>query len=210
MSSRNSILNRLKASQRDVAAQPVWSSQRNYADLTAQFTQALTAAGGEVYQAADAAAALAQLGHLFEALQPERVVMNREQPLLDADLPQRWPGIAWHLVGDDDAALRSACVSADIGLSLCDAALAETGTVAVSSGPGKSRLVTLLPPVHVAFVPASRLTADLFTWTSSRHGRLPANTSLVSGPSKSADIGLTLAVGVHGPKRFISIVVASL
>ncbi|MEZ4767250.1 MAG: LUD domain-containing protein [Caldilineales bacterium] len=75
----------------------------------------------------------------------------------------------------------------------------------VTSGPGRSRLVPLLPPVHIALAPTSRLTSDLFTWTAQRGGDVPSNLTLITGPSKTADIEQTLAIGVHGPKRFIVI-----
>ena len=106
-------------------------------------------------------------------------------------------------------------------MSGAEAALAETGTVVVSSGPGRSRLVTLLPPVHVVMVPQSKLTNDLFTWMTAGGGGtqaggitqaggylagdgvMPANVVLVSGPSKTADIEFTLTLGVHGPGRVV-------
>ena len=94
-------------------------------------------------------------------------------------------------------------------MSGVDAALAETGTVVVSSGPGRSRLTTLLPPVHLALAPTSSLTNDIFTlvktstWRAARGGEMPAAMTLISGPSKTADIEQTMAIGVDGPKRFI-------
>lgn len=66
-------------------------------------------------------------------------------------------------------------------------------------------MVSLLPPIHIALVPTSKLTADIFTWAATRQGDLPANTVFISGPSKTADIEMTLVKGVHGPKRFIVI-----
>jgi L-lactate utilization protein LutC len=75
----------------------------------------------------------------------------------------------------------------------------------VSSGPGRSRLATLLPPVHIALVPTSRMTTDIFTFTAARQGELPANMVFISGPSKTGDIEQTMSIGVHGPKRFIVI-----
>jgi L-lactate dehydrogenase complex protein LldG len=106
-------------------------------------------------------------------------------------------------VGQTPGDLKAVCAAADVGISGADAALAETGSVVISSGPGRSRLATLLPPVHVALVSTTLLTSDLFTWTAARQGDLPANVVLVSGPSKTADIEQVLAIGVHGPKRFI-------
>jgi L-lactate utilization protein LutC len=101
--------------------------------------------------------------------------------------------------------LREFAASADVGITRVDAALAETGSLVISSGKWKGRVVSLLSPVHIAFAPVSRLTTDIFTWLVTRQNPWPANTVLVSGPSKTADIEQTLAVGVHGPKRVIVI-----
>jgi L-lactate utilization protein LutC len=111
----------------------------------------------------------------------------------------------WLVTGKSAEDFRSFSSTADIGLSMAEAALAETGTVVVSSGPGLSRLTALLPPVHLVLVPTSCLTADIFTWTSTRGEPLPSAITLISGPSKTADIEQTLTTGVHGPKRFIAV-----
>ncbi len=90
---------------------------------------------------------------------------------------------------------------ADIGLSTAEWAVAETGSVVITSGPGKGRTVTLLPPVHVAAVPADRIlpnVADAIRLYA-EHGRLPANISFHTGPSRSGDIEQSLTIGVHGP-----------
>ena len=90
-----------------------------------------------------------------------------------------------------------------------DAALAETGSLVVTSGPGKSRMVSLLPPVHIALVPVSRLTNDIFTYMAAQGNNtpdtMPANRVFITGPSKSGDIEQILALGMHGPKRCIVI-----
>lgn len=182
-----------------------WQSQRNYENLAEQFTEAVTAVHGECFRAGDLEQALLRLGRLLYELGAERVVANDEPPLSQLDFPGLWPDVEWHIVERSEGDLRQACERADAGLSSADAALAETGSLALSSGPGKSRLATLLPPVHIALVPTSRLTPDLFTWTGTRTDHIPANLTLVSGPSKTADIEQTMAIGVHGPERFIVI-----
>ena len=108
-------------------------------------------------------------------------------------------------MGETEGDLRAFCAEADAGLSGAGAALAETGSIIISSGPTNSRLATLLPPVHLALVPTSCLTADLFTWLAARRGEWPAALTMISGPSKTSDIEQTLITGVHGPKRFIVI-----
>ena len=65
----------------------------------------------------------------------------------------------------------------------------------------KGRSVTLLPPVHVAVVPVDRVleTVPDAIAKYAESGRVPANLTFHTGPSKSGDIEMTLAVGVHGP-----------
>ncbi len=200
---RDAILARLRAQGREAAHPPPWRSRPPTDDLAGAFTQALTAASGEVIRATTWEEAAERLGALLGQLGARRVVANTEPPLDGLDLPARWPQIAWHIVGQTEGDLRAFCASADVGLSGAQAALAATGTVAVHSGPGHSRLATLLPPVHVALVPTGALAPDLFTWAAARQGRLPSALTLISGPSKTADIEQTLAIGVHGPRRFI-------
>ncbi len=205
MNPRDEILGRLKQARRDEPLPPPWQSRRDFPDLAARFVQALTAVKGEVHQVDSLAAAYDQANQLLRQMEAEKVVLNDERPL--HNLP-RLPHITYHQVGQDDAALRDFCASADAGLTCADAALAETGTIIVTSGPGKSRLVSLLPPVHMALVSTAVLTTDLFTWTASFNRQLPANLNFISGPSKTADIEQTMAVGVHGPKRFIVVLYA--
>ncbi|HTY98407.1 MAG TPA: LUD domain-containing protein [Rhodocyclaceae bacterium] len=98
----------------------------------------------------------------------------------------------------------------DAGFSVATAAVAATGTLVFASGPRAPRTLSLVPPLHVALVPAERLHADLYS-AMSREGwdaALPTNLIMVSGPSKTADIQQTLAYGAHGPKELLVIVVA--
>ncbi len=206
MTAREEILGRLKRITRPEAVPPAWQSRRQYADLADAFTKALISVKGEVIRAKNLEEALRQLGSLLEDLQARQVVANDEPPLSDIDLSNRWPSLDWHIVGRTSGDLRAFCASADVGLSSASAALAETGSVVIESGAGRSRLSTLLPPVHIALVSTAVLTPDIITWSVARQGTaLPANLTLVSGPSKTADIEQTLTIGVHGPKRFIVI-----
>jgi L-lactate utilization protein LutC len=203
---RADILSTLRSKVRkEQVPPPVWQSRRQFDDLAARFAEALTSVGGEVIQAESLDAALSCLGDLLHALDARRVVANDEPPLSDHDLPARWPEIEWHIVGRTAGDLRAFSTSADVGLSGADAALAETGSVVVSSGPGRSRLATLLPPVHVALVSTAQLATDIFTWTAARQKTRPASATVITGPSKTADIEQVLAIGVHGPGRFVVI-----
>lgn len=203
MNSREKILGKLKDKARPAEAVGAWESLRAFDDLAARFEQSLAAVAGEVRRAADWEAALDALQSFLAEIGAERGVANGAAELGNMDLAAYLPGQTWRVAGAAD--FRAFCATADVGVSGAAAALAETGTVIVQSGSEQSRLATLVPPVHVVLLPESKLTADLFTWTAARGGKLPANMTLISGPSKTADIGLTLAIGVHGPKRFVVI-----
>lgn len=203
--SRSQILARL-ATRPGVPALPqAWQSDRQFDDLAERFTTSLTKAHGEVFRASSWEEAVEQVDVILRELNVSRAVMNDEARLGQLQVKERWGDIAWHVVGDPAGNLREACTEADIGLTSVSAALAETGSLVITSGQGLSRLVSLLPPVHLALVPLSYLTTDIFTWTAGRSGTLPSNLVLVSGPSKTADIEMTLSVGVHGPKRLLVI-----
>ena len=87
--------------------------------------------------------------------------------------------------------------------------IAETGGLLLAPGPREPRLLSLVPPVHLALLRADRIFDTLhqaFRELGWIRG-LPANALVISGPSKTADIEQTLAYGVHGPKRLIVVLV---
>ncbi len=97
----------------------------------------------------------------------------------------------------------------DAGFTTTRGGLADTGGLILWPSPEEPRLLSLVPPMHIALLDASRIHDSL--WHALREerwaGRLPPNALLVSGPSKTADIEQTLAYGVHGPKRLVVVAV---
>jgi L-lactate dehydrogenase complex protein LldG len=98
--------------------------------------------------------------------------------------------------------------SYDVGISTAQAAIAETGTLVLDSADERHRLVSLVPPVHIAIVDASRICETLGEALALlRNGKdLSRAVTFVTGPSRTADIELTLTVGVHGPQELYVIV----
>ncbi len=103
-----------------------------------------------------------------------------------------------HRADPDDAKVR-------VGLTGADAALAATGSLVIGSGPGKPRQASLLPVVHIAVISADQIVADLESWMAYQRTqgleqfRSRSNIIVVSGPSRTADIGMELVMGAHGP-----------
>ena len=77
--------------------------------------------------------------------------------------------------------------------------LADTGSVVLAAAPGEPRARSLLPDVHVSLLREDRILPGLEELFAAVGDRLPSALAIVTGPSRSADIEQTLAVGVHGP-----------
>ncbi len=87
---------------------------------------------------------------------------------------------------------------AEIGFTLADWAIAESGSILLSAGPGRRRLGSLAPELHVCFLPRANLLGTL----EEALPRLTERTSvLITGASRTADIEGVLVRGVHGPKE---------
>jgi L-lactate dehydrogenase complex protein LldG len=120
-------------------------------------------------------------------------------------LPQRAELIqAVHGAGLSEVASRSLQPTrrADAGLSAAKLGVAETGSVLLHSS-SDDRLVELCVDVHLVVLPADSLVSTLdeaFEVLREISSRPPAYATLVSGPSRSADIERTLTIGVHGPR----------
>jgi L-lactate dehydrogenase complex protein LldG len=97
-----------------------------------------------------------------------------------------------------------------VGVTGVFAALAETGTLMLASGPDTPATASLLPETHVAIVPAGRIVRRMEEgWALARAelGELPRAVNFVSGPSRTADIDQTLVLGAHGPYRLHMVIV---
>ena len=96
----------------------------------------------------------------------------------------------------------------DVGISTAQAAIAETGTLVLDSACERHRLVSLVPPVHIAIVDASRIVETLGEALAllRRDKEISHAVTFVTGPSRTADIELTLAIGVHGPQELYVII----
>jgi L-lactate dehydrogenase complex protein LldG len=109
----------------------------------------------------------------------------------------------------DREELRALCASADFGITSAEYALADTGTLVTFSNSREARLVSLLPPAHIAVLPRERMLSgldELFTL----HPHPSSETSamvLITGPSRTADIEQILVRGVHGPGRVVVVLV---
>jgi L-lactate dehydrogenase complex protein LldG len=89
------------------------------------------------------------------------------------------------------------------------AAVAETGTLILWPDEHEPRLMSLVPPVHIVLLDAGRIYNTFFEAMQSEGWKdgMPTNALLISGPSKTADIQVTLAYGAHGPKELVVLLI---
>lgn len=158
-------------------------------DAVEGFSALFVRAGGEVVRVADEGAAATWVREFAAGF--ASVAMGSTVP----------PSLA------PSAASTAAPEVAQLGISLALGAVADTGSLLLSSRDG--RRAQLLPPTHLVLVPASSVQPTLAAALASLRPSLPAALGLHSGPSKSADIGQILVRGVHGPGRVVALVIGA-
>jgi L-lactate dehydrogenase complex protein LldG len=182
-------------------------------DLAAQFAAELTRLEGYPHRCDGAAAALEAIRAILQRHQAAGVVAwERGQiglPGLDALLAELGIQVLdGDIRGDKRAARLQALEPAAICISGADAGIAESGTLVLRSGVGRGRLASLVAPVHIAVLRREQIVRGLgaaLALLQARHGpdvfADSSNLTLISGPSRTGDIELTLTLGVHGPRE---------
>jgi len=98
-----------------------------------------------------------------------------------------------------------ALASTDAGITVCESLVARNGSILVSTGYKASRRMMIFPPAHIVIAHASQLVTDikdgLVALKAKYQPALPSSVTLITGPSRTADIEKTLVLGAHGPKE---------
>lgn len=104
---------------------------------------------------------------------------------------------------------RDTLFSVDAGLTTARGGIAETGSLILWPGPTEPRMLSLVPPRHIALLRTSRLHPTLWHAMTENGwaGQMPTNVVLATGPSKTSDIEQTLVFGVHGPKDLLILLI---
>ena len=143
--------------------------------------------------------ALTALVGIVRRIGAKRVAVS-DDPLA-VDLARRIEGI--EVAGPDGD--RELLFEAELGLTSARWGIADTATLVLESAAEKNRLVSLVPPVHVALLDTARLLPNLGELLAVLEGDDPRSMSraitFITGPSRTADIELTMVVGVHGPRE---------
>ena len=143
-------------------------------------------------------------------------------PLIDGlNLPEclKNKGILVHVPDPepvDSSLFRLQAQTALIGVTSADYCIAESASLVLKTRPGQSRMVSLLPSIHVAVISEDQLLESLKECYALVKREPDAETegmtccmTLISGPSKTADIEAVMVHGAHGPREMIIYVMAS-
>ncbi len=161
----------------------------------ARFRECVEALAGQTYRVATPQEACRTVA----AAVGERSAIASNAPFLAECGITGLPGVRSGVT--DRLELRELCAASGVGITSVDYALADTGTLVLLSSPREARMISLLPPAHIAVVPCARLLTgldELFTLQPAPAEQTSAMV-LITGPSRTADIEQILVRGVHGP-----------
>ena len=190
------------------AATQVPTTAVEVSSLLEFFRESLEAVNGHCIVASDELQVVNSLTEIIRGLQSTRLRGRRIAISNDADVQR----LIYQCDLDiDELAVTPSASDVfrfDVGISRAQAGIAETGTLLLDSSLERHRLVSLVPPVHIAILRESEIVGTLGEALAllRQPETLTSIATLVTGPSRTADIELTLAIGVHGPQELYVII----
>jgi L-lactate dehydrogenase complex protein LldG len=173
--------------------------------MVERFRLALEAVAGRCITVLDEREAAEAVRQIVEQKQARRVAVS-DSTLVRSVLAQS-PS-QFELLENASASELFDC---DLGVTSAQWAVAETGTLILESARERHRLASLVPPVHVAIIEARQIRQTLGEVLRALSERgvdgLSRAVTFITGPSRTSDIELTLAIGVHGPAELYVIII---
>jgi L-lactate dehydrogenase complex protein LldG len=173
--------------------------------LTRWFCDSLAEVSGQYVLARDETEAAAAVQRIIERQNLRRVAVS------DSTLVLRVMGGVEHTAELLEAASPAELFNCDAGITSAQWGIAETGTLVLESARERHRLASLVPPLHIAIIDAGRIRPTmaevLDTINQDGPDNLSRTVTFITGPSRTSDIELTLAIGVHGPAELHVIVI---
>lgn len=166
-----------------------------------RFKRALETVGGHCAIVKDEAEAAAELQKILTLKAALRVAVT-DAPLARRVAANVNAGVEW-LENADKAAL----FGCDAGITGAQWGIAETGTLVLESNRERHRLASLVPTIHIALLEARNVKQTLGEVLALLAKDLSRVVTFITGPSRTSDIELTLAIGVHGPAELYVIVI---
>jgi len=162
-------------------------------DLARRFAAELSAVDGTPHPGADASAVA------LELVGPEPALVAIEDDPTVEPVALALTNAGHEVVRPSETGYRERLASAALGVTGCTAAIADTGTLMLTADRAHPRATSLLPRSHLAVVRPANLVSSLDEALRRIPDPAPSAVTLVTGPSRSADIEQILTLGVHGP-----------
>jgi L-lactate dehydrogenase complex protein LldG len=147
--------------------------------------------------------------YVASVIQDKTAVASNAPFLLECGITEL-PGVRSGITDREE--LRGLCANCNYGISSADFGLSDTGSLVMISSPEEARMVSLLPPAHIAIVPSYKLLTgldELYSLVPKPADRT-SSMVLITGPSRTADIEQILVRGVHGPGEIHVVVVSGM
>jgi L-lactate dehydrogenase complex protein LldG len=149
------------------------------------------------------------VGHLLKKLKEEenwdRIASHRT-PVTESQVP----GLGLPVVWTDDEPDTDTLEACPVGITRCEALIAQTGSVLITSKGCGGRALSVLPPHHIVLAKRSQLLPDMlagYDLLRETYGsKMPSFISFITGASRTGDIERILVLGAHGPKRLTVII----
>jgi L-lactate dehydrogenase complex protein LldG len=129
-----------------------------------------------------------------------KLIVSHRAPILSSILP----AVELEILFMEDRPALADLERADVGITVCDALIAQTGSILLTSRSAGGRALSVLPPHHVVIGRESNLVPDLpaaFELLKKRYGdNYPSLITFITGPSRTGDIERILVLGAHGPR----------
>jgi L-lactate dehydrogenase complex protein LldG len=200
---RAAVAERIEQHPRGVIPQRGQLPPQERTKLFAQMVEAANGTAALLPDAADVPAAVAEFlrGH------------NLPMQVRRGDDP-RLAGLPWHTQRTLEVSTGASDGHQLVAVSHAFGGVAETGTLVLASGPDNPTTLNFLPDTHIVVVDAKDIAGDFeMVWQRVREqfglDALPRAINLITGPSRSADIGQILILGAHGPRRLHVLIVGS-
>lgn len=174
------------------------ASSVSLSELAEQFSTEIATIGGEVHRAGSEALALETIREVLAEIGAKSIAIS------DLELLSKVESSDIDVVANPS---REQLFAVAAGITSAQLAIADTGTLVLRSSSERHRLVSLVPPVHICLLRSSSIRSSMFDVLDEMSNRIDPTITFVTGPSRTSDIELTLAIGVHGPKRLIVVLI---
>ena len=161
--------------------------------LIEQFRESLTAIGGNCTIVSNFKEAAKLVQTIIDENQAKQIAIS------DVDVVRKISDLLSTNLEILENASAKTLFETDLGITSAQFGIAETGTLVLESKREFHRLTSLVPPIHVCLLEAKNIKQTLGEILETLEKDLSPTITFITGPSRTSDIELTLAIGVHGP-----------